>query len=93
MTKVFQYAGAFAGDKDAAARLRDEALRPRLLKGRRAILDFDKVELATQSFIHALLAAIVREDPSRLEKIDFKHCNDDIQSVIEIVVEYAQEEF
>lgn len=93
MTKVFNYAGSFAGDKDAAATIRDSELRPMLLTAKQAVLDFNGVELATQSFMHALLAQTVREDPSRLDRIAFKNCNADIQSLIEIVVEYAQEDF
>ena len=91
--KVIEYAGAFAGDKDAAAELREKYVRPALVKGGTAVLDFSGVELATQSFIHALIAAIVRESPSNLERIEFKECNDSIRSLVEIVVEYAQDEF
>ncbi|PUA82192.1 STAS-like domain-containing protein [Nocardioides currus] len=93
MTKVKRYAGSFAGDKDAAATLREEVLKPGLAKHRVVLLDFDGVELATQSFMHALLAQAVREDPASLEHIEFKNCNDDIQALIEIVVDYAQEDF
>ncbi len=93
MTKVKRYAGSFAGDKDAAALLRSEVLLPSLAKSKSVTLDFDGVELATQSFMHALLAQTVREDPSSLEHIEFKNCNEDIQALIEIVVDYAQEDF
>lgn len=93
MTKVKKYAGSFAGDKDAAASLRDSVLLPGLSKSKSVTLDFDGVELATQSFMHALLAQAVREDPSSLEHIEFKNCNEDIQALIEIVVDYAQEDF
>lgn len=93
MTKVKKYAGSFAGDKDAAASLRDDVLRPSLAKAKRVTLDFAGVDLATQSFMHALLAQAVRENPSSLDHIEFKNCNDDIQALIEIVVDYAQEDF
>lgn len=93
MTKVKRYAGSFAGDKDAAANLREDVLKPGLAKNKVVLLDFDGVELATQSFMHALLAQTVRENPASLEHIDFRNCNDDIQALIEIVVDYAQEDF
>lgn len=93
MTKVRKYAGSFAGDKEAAARIRDEFLAPAVAKGKTITVDFDGVDFATQSFIHALLAHTIREDPSSLNLIEFKNCNDDIQSLIEIVVDYAQEDF
>jgi len=93
MTDVFNYAGSFAGDKDAAARLREEVIRPALNRGEVVSLNFGHVEFATQSFVHALLAAIIREDPSRLDRIEFQGCSSDVQSLIEIVVDYAQERF
>lgn len=93
MIGIAHAAGAFAGDKDVAAKIRDLDVLPRLRANRRVTLDFTGVEIATQSFVHTLLAAIVRDDPSTLDRIDFKGCSDDVQQVIEIVTEYAQEEF
>ena len=91
--KVVDKTGTFAGDKDAAALIRDEYLRPRLDSGKRAVLDFSRVDLATQSFIHALVASVIREIPDSLNRIAFKNCNANVQSIIEIVVEYAQDDF
>lgn len=91
--RVSKQTGSFAGDKDAAALIRDEYIRPTLRRGKPVVLDFAGVDLATQSFIHALIAAIVREDPSHLDSMTFKNCNDSVRSLIEIVVEYAQDEF
>lgn len=91
--KILSRAGAFAGDKDAAAAIRDDYLVPRLGAGQTCILDFQSVELATQSFIYALLASVIRNEPSDLSRIDFRNCNDSIQALIEIVSEYAQDEF
>lgn len=91
--KVFDFSGDFAGDKDAAASVRDIYIRPALARGEQIVVDFSGVDLATQSFIHALVAGIVREDPASLDLISFKNCNDSVRSIIEIVVEYAQDEF
>jgi hypothetical protein len=91
--KVLTQTGAFAGDKDAAAIIREDYIRPALRKNREAVLDFAGVDLATQSFIHALIAGVVRDDPSNLDRIVFKNCNESVRSLIEIVVEYAQDEF
>jgi len=91
--KVFELAGSFAGDKDAAASIRDEYLRPALSKGETVALDFTGVDLATQSFIHAMIAGVIRDDASNLDRIDFKNCNESVRSLVEIVVEYAQDEF
>lgn len=91
--KIHASVGDFAGDKDAAAHIRETYLKIELARGRSPILDFAAVTLATQSFIHALLAAVVREDPGSLERIQFQNCNESIREVIEIVVEYAQDQF
>ncbi|NTW40536.1 MAG: STAS-like domain-containing protein [Cellulomonadaceae bacterium] len=91
--KVLSETGSFAGDKDAAAQIRDNYIRPTLARGKTVVLDFAGVDLATQSFVHALIAAVVREDPSSLSRVDFKNCNENVRSLVEIVVEYAQDEF
>lgn len=91
--KIAVHTGPFAGDKDAAASIRDEYIRPNLANGNEILLDFHEVDLATQSFIHALIASVVREKPENLDYISFKNCNDNVQALIEIVVEYAQDEF
>lgn len=90
--KVSDSVGGFAGDKDAAASIRETYLLPNLRTGKEVHLDFESVALATQSFIHALLAQAIREDSAYLELIAFEHCNSSVQSIIEIVVEYAQDE-
>jgi hypothetical protein len=91
--KVFDSAGDFAGDKDAAASIRDDYIRPALANGKTVVLDFGGVNLATQSFIHALIAGVVRENPDNLDSIAFENCNESVRSLVEIVVEYAQDEF
>lgn len=91
--KVYPKTGSFAGDKDAAAEIRETYLRPRLTAEKGVELDFAKVDLATQSFVHALIASVIREDPDRLDKIQFRNCNDNVRSIVQIVVEYAQDEF
>ena len=93
MTRVdlSQYAGKFAEDKDAAAKLRDTVLRPNLSRGRKIQLDFTKVEGATQSFVHALISDLIRKlGTNVLDLLEFKHCSDSIRGVISIVVEYSQ---
>ena len=89
--KIYASTGPFAGDKDAATYIRITYVRRALERGEPVVLDFDNVRLATQSFIHALIADVVRSDPTTLDQIEFKNCNPEIQAIIEIVVSYAQE--
>ena len=92
--KVFDEAGAFGGDKDAAARLRDKQLKPALKREphKTVTLDFRGVDFATQSFIHALLSAVVRKDPTDLDRLRFVNCSGSVREIVEIVVQYSQED-
>lgn len=89
---VFDEAGAFAENKDAAAKIRQADLRKALEAGEPIVLDFANVEYATQSFVHALIAQAVRKNPDSLDLISFANCGDPVRGIIEIVVDYAQED-
>lgn len=90
--KLFDFTNSFAENKDVAQKLRIEKLIPELKKGVEVILDFEKVDSATQSFIHALISDIIRQfGEDILDKLLFKNCNETVQKIITIVVEYMQE--
>lgn len=89
---IAQYAGEFAENKDIAQSLRVSHIAPALAGGEEVVLDFVGVESATQSFVHALISQLMRDDgASILEKIAFQNCNDIVKKIISIVVEYMQE--
>lgn len=89
---IFNAVGSFAEDKDAARDMRIKQIIPALDAGEEVILDFEGVESATQSFIHALISDVIRKKTiDVLDKIKFKSCNDTIKKIINIVVEYMQE--
>ena len=86
-----QIAGSFAENKDAAQKIRREQIIPALKKKDQVVLDFTHVRSTTQSFIHALISEAIREVGSDvLDKIYFKNCNENVQEIINIVVEYMQ---
>ncbi len=90
--KLFKQVGVFAENKDIAADIRLNKLIPALEKNKKIILDFEKVEGATQSFIHALISDLIRKYGNEvLDKIQFKSCNETIKGIITIVVDYMQE--
>lgn len=90
--KVGDAVGDFAGDKDEARSLRETQLAPAMRSGDAVALDFEGVELATQCFLHALVSDLVRsEDYDALALITFTNCNESIRELVEIVVEYSQE--
>ncbi|MEI7579458.1 MAG: STAS-like domain-containing protein [bacterium] len=90
--KLVKIIGDFAENKDLAKKLRIEIIIPALKQGNEVILDFEKVNGATQSFIHALISEPIRTlGDVAFEKLFYKNTNDDIQTVISIVYRYMQE--
>lgn len=86
------HAGSFAENKDVARDLRLKEIIPALESEEEVILDFEGVEAATQSFIHALISDLLRKHGSEvLDRIEFKSCNDTVKKIITIVVDYMQE--
>ena len=81
-------AGAFAENKDVAARLRDDSVLPTLRRAEETTIDFTGVEGATQSFVHALISEALREfGPDVLDHIVFKGCNETVRQIITIVID------
>ena len=90
--KLFERVGSFAENKDIAREIRIREIIPALESKQEIILDFEKVEGATQSFVHALISDLIRKYGNDvLEKISFKFCNETVQKIISIVSEYMQE--
>lgn len=84
--------GEFAENKDVAREIRVNMIIPSVNKGERIVLDFAKVESATQSFIHALISDVIRNyGIDVLDNIFFKNCNETVKSIINIVVDYMQD--
>jgi hypothetical protein len=90
--KIHPVAGNFAENKDIARDIRVNEIIPTLDRNEEVILDFEKIESATQSFIHALISDLIRKYGSEiLDKISFKNCNEITKKIITIVVDYMQE--
>ncbi len=85
-------AGAFAENKDVARDLRLKEIIPALDAKEVVVLDFARVDAATQSFIHALISDLLRKYGSAvLDRIEFKSCDETVKKIITIVVDYMQE--
>ncbi len=90
--KIYDYVGEFAEDKNKARDLRIEFIMPILERNETVILDFEKVNSTTQSFIHALISEVIKQNGAGiLDKLLFKNCNDIVKEVVKIVVEYLQD--
>lgn len=86
---LYKIVGKFAEDKDRARDIRQNTLWPYIKTGNTIVIDFAKVEDATQSFVHALLSDLIRETRGEvLDLVYFKNCNETIKKMINIVVDY-----
>lgn len=84
--------GDFAENKEIAKKLRIEIIMPALSKGGEVILDFNNINGATQSFIHALVSDPIRHFRDiAYDNLYYKNTNKDIQKIISIVYRYMQE--
>lgn len=89
---IFAHAGSFAENKDIARALRLEYIEPALAQEHGVILDFSDVVDTTQSFVHALISEVIRRKGFNvIDDIFFRNCNETVQAIITIVVDYMQE--
>ena len=90
---IVDKAGNFAQNKDIARDIRLQDIMPALEDNEEVVLDFHGVSGATQSFIHAMISEILRNYGmgNTLDRITFKSCNEDIQQIINIVLDYMEE--
>ena len=89
---IVDLAGSFAENKDVAAKIRETTVLPTLAEEGKVSLDFEGVDDATQSFIHAIISESFRiYGPEVLESLLFKNCNDVVRGVIILVTAYMQE--
>jgi len=90
--ELYKYVGNFAENKDIAKEIRINQIIPDLDMGEEVTINFDKVDSATQSFIHALISDVIRKKGLKiLDRIYFKKCNETVRKLIEIVIEYMQD--
>ncbi|MFA5246629.1 MAG: STAS-like domain-containing protein [Candidatus Micrarchaeia archaeon] len=92
IVRIFDQTGEFAEDKNKAKEMRAKEILPALERNETVILNFEKVNSTTQSFIHALISeAIKQKGIDILDRLLFKNCNQIVQEVVKIVVEYLQD--
>ena len=82
----------FAENKDIGKDIRINEVMPELKKNSEVILNFNKVDRASQSFIHSLVSDPIRQYGDKaLELMLFKSCNDKVKGMIKIVLGYLQD--
>jgi len=89
---IHEIAGDFAENKDLAKKLRTEKIMPAIKAGESLVIDFSRVSLSTQSFIHALISDAMRKHGMEvLDLISFKGCNPAVKALISTVCDYMQD--
>lgn len=89
---IKDFVGSFAENKDKARQIRTKKIEPLLQSQNEVILDFQGIDGATQSFIHALISEVIRIHGNEiLNKLAFKNCSESIKQIISIVVDYMQQ--
>lgn len=79
-----------AENKDEAKRLRQRDLLPALERKEQVVVDFEGIQTATQSFVHALIAdAVQRYGDQVFSLITFRNCAPGVQHIIRTVFEYT----
>lgn len=82
----------FAENKDIGREIRVNEIMPELEKNNKVILNFDKVDRASQSFVHSLVSDPVRKyGDQAMELLLFKSCNAKVKGMIKIVLGYLQD--
>ena len=90
--ELYKLVGDFAEDKDAARKIRTETILPSLKNGEIVTLNFSNVNLATQSFIHALISELIRSyGIDVIDSLRFKDCNEAIRTIVNVVIDYMQD--
>ena len=84
--KLLKLVGSFAENKDVAKEIKKEIISN---IGNGVVLDFEGVDSATQSFVHAMISDIIRD--GNLDKLSFKNCSETVKKIIILVTDYMQE--
>jgi hypothetical protein len=90
--KILDYDKEFAENKDVAAILREDFIRPAVNSGEEVVLDFSGVNLTTQSFLHAMITDVLRKGgEATLDIVSFKGCSELVRELVAAVVQYSLE--
>jgi len=80
----------FYEDVEAAARIRDHEVIPKLLGKEVVILDFSGIRVITQSFAHAILYKILRDLLHVRSSLFLFGCTNAVKAAIRAVAAYAR---
>jgi hypothetical protein len=80
----------FEEDVEAASKCRETIILPNINSGKLVVLDFDKVRFATQSFVHALMYKVIRDEQQIGASLSIANCTNATREAIMAVAAYAK---
>ena len=80
----------FEEDVEVASRYRDEVILPSIHSGKMVVIDFAKVRFATQSFVHALMYKVIRDEQQIGSTLSIANCTNATREAIMAVAAYAK---
>lgn len=91
--KLHKKFGDFAENKDVARDIRIKEIIPGLKEHEQVVLNFKGITAATQSCIHALISDVIRKEGiDILDRIFFRSCDTTVKRIINIVIDYMQDQ-
>lgn len=81
---------SFEEDVEEAARIRDAEVIPRVNSGVMVVLDFNGVQFATQSFVHALMYKVIRDGQQLGSTLSIANCTNSTREAVMAVAAYAK---
>jgi len=79
----------FEEDVERARQVRDEVIKPALDSGNMIVLDFTGIQFATQSFAHALMYKLLRDEKLIASLLSIAGCSESTREAILAVAGYA----
>lgn len=79
----------FEENVEYAAQIREGIIEEGLSKGRMVVIDFDGIDFATQSFVHALVYKVLRDHDGVKSALSIAHCSASTREAILAVAGYA----
>lgn len=90
VVRVRRALGETPNDREAAERYGRERIASALASGRNVLLDFTDVNLATQSFFHALLAEVILGDERNADRVSIVNATSSQSAIFNLAVRHMR---
>lgn len=80
----------FEEDVEMASKIRDDNILPAINSGIMVVINFEKVNFATQSFVHALMYKVIRDGQQIGATLSIANCSESTREAVMAVAAYAK---